>query len=776
MTDQKTKDLPRQSTTIPKDRMASAPYNFVPLPEQMVKVARTSSDLPGHDSCRSDLLTGYFDVKLHTLTPLYIRAGRSLNDPSSNEDPNPDFFHTVSVDKPAIPGSSLRGMLRNIVRMASSGKIEGVSQKKLFFRAMDRSTLKTYYSRRMLKPGSTMLNPKYNVQTGFLVYEQGEYKIYSCEMLRVTIEQIQQDLNDRKRIESGGWVPLQNTEVWLSRDGERIRQIKKTGPQNGFEKGILVISGNIPRKKSEFVFLAPSPKNMANAQIVPEDVIRHFQDRDQITQWQQKSFPADKPKAGARDQDGWLLKKSGLKGLQQPIFYLVEKGQVVFLGRAHMFRLPYELSAKDFIPEGLAESSNIDYADALFGYVRQEKGSEGEARAGRVSVGDAVLCGGQSGDIWLNGSEPLSPKILSEPKPTCVQHYLVQDSIALESLKHYGSNCPNETVIRGFKKYWHHVSLSPSEWKRSISAIPDQIRQAESQYTKIRPLNPGLWFSFRIHFNNLTEEELGALCWALHPLGPEGHNFRHRLGMGKPLGLGSIELNAELRLSDQQKRYSELFSLDKWQCGVNEKALQLSDREQLKRLTQKFEAHVLRESGEEKRSHLYQLNRIKCLLKMMDWPGYRPVEEGPESGMYLPSQKRPNTRYMKISPHNEFKLRPLLPDPLEAFGRLSGADDDRENKETRSSTGMELAFAGGKGSNPAPQVQSTIKTENVTLIEAPNKKRIAKIRTEKGEEIRCIKCGNAWGKAIGHIFQAKVTRDAENKAIEAEFQNWTPKS
>ncbi len=777
METQKGKKLPEQITTIqdPK-KIASAPYNFVPLPNKIAKVAEIAAELTGHDSCKASLHTGHFEVKLETLTPLYIRAGRDSNSSKDSKE-NPDFFYVDAANNPVIPGSSIRGMLRNMLRIVSSGKIEGVSEKKLFFRAMDKSSLRTYYSRRMYESGSRRDNPKTAVKSGFLVHEGGEYKIRPCGMLRISRETVE-SLDPGRKLHEGSpcWLNRQNSEVWVRHDCVTVQQIKATAGQSGFEKGILVISGNIRGKKSEFVFLPPTPVDLQNTIKVSDELIRNFHDRDQLTQWQEKSFPKDKPEVDIRESAGWLLKKRALKDLKQPVFYLVENGSVTFLGRAQMFRLPYEHTAKDFIPDGLAESNDIDYADAIFGFVRNEGGKQGEARSGRVSVGDATLCKEHPAhNLWLNGNQPLTPKILSGPKPTCVQHYLVQDSTENDQLKHYGSACPDETVIRGFKQYWHHAPLSSEEWKECIQATENQIRTAESQYTtKIRPLMSGLSFSFKIHFNNLTDEELGALCWILHPLGPENHRFRHRLGMGKPLGLGTIELKAALKLSDQQRRYSELFSRDDWQCGYQADAILLSDQKQLKKLTEKFEADILRQIGEKGKNHLFQVKRIQCLLKLIDWPGYRPVEAGTggTGEPYLSQEKRPNTRYMRINPVNEYKYRPILPDPLKAFGGLVGAE---EAKESSGTSAIAMAIVKARENNPAPAANSQ-RAENVILLEKPNSKNIAKIKTEEeGEILSCKKCGNAYGKEPGHVFKARVTRNAEGKAIEAEFIDWKPK-
>jgi hypothetical protein len=60
-------------------------------------------------------------------------------------------------------------------------------------------------------------------------------------------------------------------------------------------------------------------------------------------------------------------------------------------------------------------------------------------------------------------------------------------------------------------------------------------------------------FSFSAHFDNLATDELALLLYVL-ALEPE---MRHKLGYGKPAGLGSVEIKlTQLRLVDYALRYS----------------------------------------------------------------------------------------------------------------------------------------------------------------------------------------------------------------------------
>ena len=202
-----------------------------------------------------------------------------------------------------------------------------------------------------------------------------------------------------------------------------------------------------------------------------------------------------------------------------------------------------------------------------------------------------------------------------------------------------------------------------------------QVKKDSKQHTQIKHIKPGIRFRFRIYFENLSERELGALCWILNPLGDPKKEYCHQLGMGKPLGMGAVKLEATLYTIDRKKRYSTLFNESKWETGISNGGQNLSDHQTLEKLTSEFEKHILSQLNlSHECKHLSELKRIAMLLKMMEWPGFPPK---PDKGLYLEEDKRPNTRYMRIKEEYKgikvfpYKDRNVLPDPS-AFGKLTG--------------------------------------------------------------------------------------------------------
>jgi CRISPR-associated protein (TIGR03986 family) len=730
------KNLPEHQNPT-RGHIASAPYNFVPLPEKIIPDVPDASRLPDHDRYypEPDYHSGYFDVTLTTVSPLYIRGPIAANLLPRQEEvkDNPAFFHTGDEARPVIPGSSLRGMLRALLEIVSYSKMKWVSEKQLFFRTVDGTALGQYYNRRMVKDLGALYpaRPRAHVYRAlveggfFRVRENGSCFIEKCTVARVetldllwlfglnprqphdlyeidgrpvTTEDDKRDPN-----QTPNWS-YQHREIWAAIDASEkdypfVKQFNRNGrirhpdlylrmqrahnlaltSEKGKKPGKLVLTGHMNYKHMAFLFVpfehSPThievPNNPAE-QDPNKRRLDRFQDDDQLTPWQKKAFPANRQPAGPKNP-GHLLDGD-------PVFFLRnEKGDLVFFGRAQMFRLPYALSPFKLVDPALHRATDIDYAEALFGFVRTRdelkeleklekdgkkipQGDKRRAYAGRVIVTDAVLQSDPA-DIWLG--EAFHPRILATPKPTAFQHYLTQQHPdEKKRLNHYDSKLSDseETTIRGHKLYWHQglglgtdQNLTLEQIRAAIEEEPGKVPEDDTQHTRLKPLKPGVQFSFRVYFENLSDRELGALCWTLHPNGEPDRRYCHHLGMGKPLGMGAVELHARLHLINRPQRYEKLFneSGDSWQLGED-----LADPEVLTRLTGRFEEHLLQELNPYPAcQRLADMQRIAMLLKLLEWPGYPAVIKG---DLYLEAEGRPNTRYMELG---EYRDRPVLPDP-----------------------------------------------------------------------------------------------------------------
>lgn len=170
----------------------------------------------------------------------------------------------------------------------------------------------------------------------------------------------------------------------------------------------------------------------------------------------------------------------------------------------------------------------------------------------------------------------------------------------------------------------------------------------DKQHTIIRAVKPGTIFYFRIRFENLSKVELGALLFVVDL--PKNHY--HKLGMGKPLGLGTVRITPSLFLTDRKKRYTRLFENNKWYLAIEEKSMGEYKRD--------FEEYILGKIKEDERGNarsLWDVGRMRELRVMLDW-GNVSIKDWPEKTRYMEIEHIQNGKK-----ENEFKSRRVLPEP-----------------------------------------------------------------------------------------------------------------
>ena len=664
-------------------RIAKAPYNFVELPEKVVE----AEDLPEGDRYHPDCHTGRIECTLTTESLLYTRGGWSTEDfaqhgekvfqelPDDLQEKRANFFVNPATHKQIIPGSSLRGMLRTLVEIISFSKIDRVSdEQRFFFRAVaadKNDPLKEEYKK--------YVQPK-TIKAGYLEQKQDSWFIRPA----MSIDKDPFVWVEEDKLKSiSGLIPMSNLskyrpqyfinisfeDIYLKNSRRFAGKVSSICTKYQYT-GVIVTSGNMLeggtnpddlKRQNHCIVREPD----STAELIPicENAIRDY--CSALTPFQkQKPF----------DENQGVLKKG------RCIFYCQPKaGQAVTLfGQSPNFRIPYSpqgngkaSTARDFIPDFLKDSPNkppiIDIAEAIFGFVRRDNQPEGieQSRGGRVFISDAILTSNQEKQVQASQEKKPETILLSSPKPTTFQHYLVQKKAEKIQLKHYASQPPSdieagETVIRGHKLYWH----KPAEIEVSSDA-------SDTQTSLIKPIDSGIEFTFTIHFENLSPVELGALLWVLSlssdksqtlETGKPEEKYCFSLGMGKPLGMGAIKINYELYLSDRTSRYSNLFDNNQWNISESQANLQ-----QEKDFVQEFEKFMLDEkTGISDKDHpdgrkatcLPEVPRIEMLLAMLRCDDCTPNLE--------------NMRYMTIDP-NEYKDRRVLPTPLQ----VAGIEDNR---------------------------------------------------------------------------------------------------
>jgi hypothetical protein avisC_11520 len=189
-------------------------------------------------------------------------------------------------------------------------------------------------------------------------------------------------------------------------------------------------------------------------------------------------------------------------------------------------------------------------ADRLWGFVTQSTSEDSSpALKGRIYLKDAHLCtdslkGADEGG-WI-------PPILASPKPSTAQPYLRSRSgdgiFELERSKCFTTQ---HSLIR--KTYPTHRFLT-SKGASQPSVLNKKNRELTDSEVLIGSyIMPEATLVSVLRFEGLTAQELSTILWLLTPSnlvpelerGPGKKGYFH-LGLGKPLGLGTASISAEI--------------------------------------------------------------------------------------------------------------------------------------------------------------------------------------------------------------------------------------
>ena len=222
-------------------------------------------------------------------------------------------------------------------------------------------------------------------------------------------------------------------------------------------------------------------------------------------------------------------------------------------------------------------------ADRLWGFVAPDSSkNKPPSLKGRIYLSNArmrsldnktFLKRGEAGKGWI-------PPILAGPKPWTAQPYL--RSKAGEGI--FGlvrSKCftSEHSLIR--KTYPTHRLLFKNTELQFLKCNPVKKTKKASEVLIGSYILPGATFESELRFEGLTAEEISIMLWLLTPsnLVPkgqqkEGERGYFHLGFGKPLGLGSASICAEVLtltnsklLASQYRDLKAVLALDKTKCS-----------------------------------------------------------------------------------------------------------------------------------------------------------------------------------------------------------------
>ncbi|NYH50736.1 CRISPR-associated protein (TIGR03986 family) [Nocardiopsis arvandica] len=378
---------------------ATAPYGLVrladtPMPASDLHGEHSADELlRGHDRTVPGTRSGWIDLTLTTLTPTFVgqtpergRASASLRFPHGDR------------RLPALPGSTLRGLVRNTVRMLTGGETGPVNTPMLFFRAPVRidpdstdSALSTRARQVMAQQHSHYRRRRAGLRTrqGFLFHSRADGHWYVVEVpatalsdepgqaLKVPFAVLRESLRTWDfGVEDFPDPPRNNTYVPTTHEqhgrlqyrwvhavhlpGERrVAAVAPTAEEarahldaraasardlgrGGVVHALLVLTG-VAAGERRNAYLFPRPPDLGGGLRVPDAMVELFESAEQVTGYQRAAFPdtlgtgpGDPVREPVAGAGGGGLPRRGL----EPVWFdLDPSGAVVSFGRSGGYRI-----------------------------------------------------------------------------------------------------------------------------------------------------------------------------------------------------------------------------------------------------------------------------------------------------------------------------------------------------------------------------------------------------------------------------------------------------
>lgn len=477
-----------------------APYNFVSFSEKVLLRYAGPEELPRHDRMDPALKSGEIHVTMTADTPVFVSDGR-------------DNFFRAPNGQYALPGSTIRGMVRQNMQILGFGCVhpgEDFEDVQIYFREMAAArgsaggALKAYYQAalgvetRKVDRGRSVSVPT-KVRAGYL---RSTGRGYVIQPVRGTYLRVSRKHPDAAAL---GLDPAQAVPVAYRAAGDRVTALRRGGdPVPGMERGMLLVTGRPVGRPNHLYLFPQADEDKPAVELSDQDVLSYQED------WENRKNVLGRA-------NFWALPRAGE---EKPVFYLRHEGHTYF-GMSLFLRIGYGSALSQGLPQRHRDAQaepGVDYPHGILGFA----GPEGAYRS-RVSFGDLPALGQVK-------PEPPLGAVLAGPKPSYYPGYVAE-----------GKNYAQEGFrLRGYKQYW----------LKEPGKVPAGKEKVQST---LRPLPKGTRFRGVIRFQNLHEDELGLLLWCLRL--DEG--CYQSLGMGKPLGLGRMELHIDrLVETDPTELYS----------------------------------------------------------------------------------------------------------------------------------------------------------------------------------------------------------------------------
>lgn len=542
------------------------PYTFVPAFSREAMTGAFADTAPqGADRLHEENWTGSIGIRLTVRTPLLLLdTARAYNAPDAAEG-HLTYPVLLRSGHPHLQATALKGMLRTAYEAITNsrfgvftGHAELLGWRRVADDARDMEPVRVGKDGKTLEFWDAVRLPSYREERG---------PRYS-----------------RNR------APKHGDHVWVKtkrgKNAEEVTGIKPHSegrPSPDWQEGTVFITGrNVEAKRDERVFVRPRRP-------VPAKLTGDLRERWDALMEHHRRYQQDIETDSDFDISPHRTDEDRRKLTPGTFCWAYKKNERI--EALYPVMVPRELSAaspSEMVPpkvEPASRYSALSPADRVFGWVAQDgSGTRPAAYRGRLRISN-VICVTATEQAVKEFRDGLPLSILAQPKPTQGRFYL-SDSAA-EPHRPIEDGTPKNDVhrdtdraLRGRKVYWHHKRAAANDfyWKlpppsagdptqQLIDGIlyreyrrPDAPNEAEiltrdktsfdttgvpqrdkQNRSVLGWITAGTQFTFSIGVRDVPEVELGALLWLLTL--DDAHH--HRLGLGKPLGFGSVQLALE---------------------------------------------------------------------------------------------------------------------------------------------------------------------------------------------------------------------------------------
>lgn len=510
------------------------PYTFIPITDKVERRKLETGDLSGVIKCKLTIKSPTFipntnrDFKDKQTPELKVQEFFSydtMEGISTEGDQLVDVGGMPKPECPRIPGSEIRGMIRNVYEQVTNSCFAIISRtfphkrtaqpKKIAL--WDRETDTLFACKKAMLNTRATMEERMGYYVGLEEYRTGE-KVY------ITLGN---NYQSKKR----------------QLDHKVVKRITSKSFGHGELEGYVLIGEKFAnRKHHDTVAYAKSHKITDLTETDKkrlEKLLKQYLEDDGF-----KDVPLEYDSGPYKDfRKAYTgFKKGEDKYRYLPVYYS-QVGEVYYLSPACITKEVFSRTYEELLEEDVngnhqpcdGAHGNWCPACSLFGMVDQSGNESAESIKGRLRFCDSEIIKNPSFDNFR------TLPILGTPKTSATEFYLEKPSNESFWNYDYYLDKVNDAKLytpelRGRKVYW---LKHPDYLKSNLKSLNGVGKNFEMR-VKVRPLLAGTC-EFAIYYQDLTKEELSLLLWCLQL---EGEAL-HRIGRGKPLGMGAVKLEVD---------------------------------------------------------------------------------------------------------------------------------------------------------------------------------------------------------------------------------------